>query len=86
MAETISIALNEHIDSIDIQDDEVYCYSRKELKHTLTKEEFKELQKMAIEYGVKIIPEETLIIFDEIQENPKAIASLKYFYEKVSPY
>jgi len=42
MAETISIALNESIDSIDIQDDEVYCYNRKELKHTLTKEEFKE--------------------------------------------
>ncbi len=39
-----------------------------------------------IETGVKIIPEETLIIFDEIQENPKAIASLKYFYEEAPEY
>ena len=42
MSATIGIALNDTIDSIDIQEDEVYCYSGKELKHTLTKEEFKE--------------------------------------------
>ncbi len=36
--------------------------------------------------GTKIVPEETLIIFDEIQENPKAIASLKYFYENAPEY
>lgn len=39
-----------------------------------------------IETGVKIIPGETLIIFDEIQENPRAIASLKYFYENAPEY
>lgn len=39
-----------------------------------------------IETGVKIIPEETLIIFDEIQENPQAIASLKYFCEQAPEY
>lgn len=39
-----------------------------------------------IETGVKIIPEETLIIFDEIQENPRAIASLKYFCEDAPQY
>lgn len=39
-----------------------------------------------IETGVKIIPEETLIIFDEIQENPRAIASLKYFCENAPEY
>lgn len=39
-----------------------------------------------IETGVKIVPGETLIIFDEIQENPRAIASLKYFYENASEY
>ena len=44
------------------------------------------LMAINIETGVKIIPEETLIIFDEIQENPKAIASLKYFYEKAPEY
>lgn len=36
--------------------------------------------------GTKIIPGETLIIFDEIQENSKAIASLKYFYENAPEY
>ena len=36
--------------------------------------------------GTKIVPGETLIIFDEIQENPKAIASLKYFCEDAPEY
>ncbi len=44
------------------------------------------LMAINIETGVKIVPEETLIIFDEIQENPKAIAALKYFYENVPEY
>ena len=44
------------------------------------------LMAVNIETGVKLIPEETLIIFDEIQENPKALASLKYFYENVPEY
>ncbi len=44
------------------------------------------LMAINIETGVKIHPEETLIIFDEIQENPKAIASLKYFCEEASEY
>lgn len=44
------------------------------------------LMAINIETGIKIVPEETLIIFDEIQENPKAIASLKYFYEEASEY
>ena len=39
-----------------------------------------------IETGVKIVPQETLIIFDEIQECPKAIASLKYFCENAPEY
>ena len=39
-----------------------------------------------IETGVKIHPQETLIIFDEIQESPKAIASLKYFCEEAPEY
>lgn len=44
------------------------------------------LMAINVETGVKILPEETIIIFDEIQENPKAIASLKYFYEEVPQY
>lgn len=44
------------------------------------------LMAINIETGVKVIPEETLIIFDEIQENPKAIASLKYFCEEAPRY
>ena len=39
-----------------------------------------------IEYGGNFDPEDTLIIFDEIQEAPKALASLKYFYENVPQY
>lgn len=39
-----------------------------------------------IEYGRSFNPEDTLIIFDEIQEAPKALASLKYFYENAPQY
>ncbi len=34
----------------------------------------------------KILPEKTLVIFDEIQECPEALNSLKYFREKASEY
>ena len=44
------------------------------------------LMAINIETGVKIVPGETLIIFDEIQENPRAIASLKYFCEDAPEY
>lgn len=36
--------------------------------------------------GKKIDPEETLLIFDEVQEVPKALSSLKYFYEDAPQY
>ena len=36
---------------------------------------------LAIESGVEIEPENTLIILDEIQEVPPALQSLKYFCE-----
>lgn len=39
-----------------------------------------------IEYGKSFDPEKTLIIFDEIQEAPKALASLKYFNENAPQY
>lgn len=44
------------------------------------------LMSINIETGVKVQPEKTLIIFDEIQENPRAIAALKYFYENAPEY
>ena len=39
-----------------------------------------------IEYGGDFDTADTLIIFDEIQEAPKALASLKYFYENAPQY
>ncbi len=36
--------------------------------------------------GQKILPAETLIIFDEIQECPEALNALKYFKEKANDY
>ena len=44
------------------------------------------LMAINIETGVKLLPAETLIIFDEIQEAPRALASLKYFYENAPEY
>ncbi len=39
-----------------------------------------------IEVGFNITPKDTLIIFDEIQENPLVLTSLKYFCENAPEY
>ena len=44
------------------------------------------LSAINIEAGFTVSPEDTLIIFDEIQNAPKAFESLKYFYENVPEY
>lgn len=44
------------------------------------------VQGLKIESGINIESENTLIIFDEIQEVPKALTSLKYFYEQWNKY
>ena len=36
--------------------------------------------------GHKIDPANTLLIFDEVQEVPRALSSLKYFYENAPEY
>lgn len=44
------------------------------------------IQKLSIYSGVPIRPHETLIIFDEIQNSPRALTSLKYFCEDAPEY
>ncbi len=44
------------------------------------------INKLELFYGEKIIPGETLIFFDEIQANERALTSLKYFYEDAPEY
>ena len=41
---------------------------------------------LKVEAKQNIVPEKTLLIFDEIQEVPKALAALKYFYENAPEY
>lgn len=41
---------------------------------------------IAAETGVTVTPGNTLLVFDEIQEAPKALESLKYFYEEAPQY
>src|SRR3990167_6904405 len=41
---------------------------------------------LSIEQSIDIQPEKTLIIFDEIQECPEALNSLKYFHETANEY
>ena len=36
---------------------------------------------LSVEAGVRIVPGETLLILDEVQEAPRALTSLKYFYQ-----
>ncbi len=41
---------------------------------------------LSAQTGVPIRPEETLIVFDELQEVPRALSSLKYFCEEAPQY
>lgn len=51
-----------------------------------TKDPKRIIEQLILASGKKIIPENTLIIFDEIQECPNALNSLKYFYEETPNY
>jgi predicted AAA+ superfamily ATPase len=41
---------------------------------------------LQVESGERINPQTTLMVFDEVQEAPKALSSLKYFYENAPEY
>ena len=53
---------------------------------TNTKDPKRILEQLSFIYGKAIIPGKTLIIFDEIQECPNALNSLKYFQEEANEY
>lgn len=44
------------------------------------------INKLELFFGEKIVPGKTLIFFDEIQANERALTSLKYFYEDAPEY
>lgn len=51
-----------------------------------TKDVNRILQNLMLASGQKIMPEKTLIIFDEVQDCPKVINSMKYFCENAPEY
>ena len=51
-----------------------------------TKDPKRIIEQLILVNGRKIIPEKTLIFFDEIQECPDALNSLKYFCEEANEY
>ncbi len=51
-----------------------------------TKDPTSILEQLAFVYGKAIVPQKTLIVFDEIQECPNALNSLKYFEEEAKEY
>ena len=51
-----------------------------------TKDVGRILQNLTMASGQQIKPEKTLIVFDEIQDSPKVINSLKYFCENAPEY
>ncbi len=59
-----------------------------EYKHFFetTKDTNRILQNLMLASGQKILPEKTLIFFDEIQDCPNVINSLKYFCENAPEY
>ncbi len=60
----------------------------KKLKNTFTQTVETDILLSALELssGIKIEPDNTLIILDEIQECPEALTTLKYFYENAPEY
>lgn len=50
------------------------------------KDPFRIIELLGLIVGKKILPEKHLIIFDEVQECPDALNSLKYFYEKANEF
>ena len=51
-----------------------------------TKDPKRILEQLSFIYGKSIVPEQTLIVFDEIQECPDALNALKYFEEEAKDY
>lgn len=51
-----------------------------------TKDVGRILQNLTMANGQKMVPEKTLIIFDEIQKCPPALNTLKYFCENAPEY
>ena len=51
-----------------------------------TKDVDRILQNLMLASGQKIMPKQTLIIFDEVQDCPKVINSMKYFCENAPQY
>ncbi len=51
-----------------------------------TKDVARIMQNLMLASGQKIVPEKTLIIFDEVQDCPKVINSMKYFCENAPQY
>ena len=68
----------------------VYCNFDHDMQlHSIfenTKDPVSILEQLSFVYGKAIVPEKTLIIFDEIQECPNALNSLKYFEEEANEY
>lgn len=51
-----------------------------------TKDVHRILQNLMLVSGQKVLPKETLIIFDEVQDCQNVLNSLKYFYENANEY
>ncbi len=51
-----------------------------------TKDPVRIIEQLSFIYGKAITPEKTLIVFDEIQECPNALNTLKYFEEEAQDY
>lgn len=81
LMESFGAAYFEHVASVDFTDNE--------RMRRLFSGDFdisRIVSQLAIESNETITPGNTLIILDEIQEAPRALTALKYFYEKAPEY
>lgn len=53
---------------------------------TMTKNPARILENLMLAGSCKIVPAHTLVVFDEVQDCPEVINSLKYFYENAPEY
>jgi predicted AAA+ superfamily ATPase len=66
----------EHFIEVNFETDEEVCHYFDGNFHPQ-----KICEKISLHYDVPIVPEKTLLFFDEIQACPRAISCLRYFYE-----
>ena len=75
-------AAQQQLQLIEINLEKPYKFTQ----YASSKDPKKLLQMLSFELGIKIIPDKSLLFFDEIQQVPEMIHMLRYFYEETPEF